>query len=368
MAKLNLIISDLRRRIITAGFQPGDKIPTQKELARELGVSVVTIGQAMLHLQEEGFVAATRGKGTVLSKRSLPVERKRAYGLLITAEDVHDPVLAFPVKALQNACAQHDHQLHILPCGHSRVTRAQLKIWAKDVDACFVVGTAQPDFVQAIRTLGKPVIFHGEFYREPCPPWAGQYTVDVDALAMTSLQFLVNMGHQNILLLRSGGSCYLESLGTCFTSAAKYLKIDKGFRQHNISLKSDGSELLELLRNEYRNVTALIVDGGMRASRILHTLGENGIRVPEDLSLFALNGVEPQWLITPHLSRVEPMSWGLGDKLLEMANAMIEGDIVLRKYAVPNLHWGKTCHPLGAPTSPSAEKDRYTQRSLVQNP
>lgn len=347
MAKLNLIISDLRRRIIAVGFKPGDRIPTQKELARELGVSVVTVGQAMQHLQEEGFVTATRGKGTVLNKRPSVVSQKpRSYGLLITAADVNDPVLALPVKALQNACAQRGNPLHILPCGHSRVTRSQLKIWAKDMDACFVVGTSRPDFVQAIGTLDKPVIFHGEFYQELCPAWAGQYTVDVEAIAMMSLQFLINLGHKNILLLRSGGSCYLESLGTCFDSAAQHLKIGDEFRQLSISLKSDGTELPELLRNEYREITALVVDGGQRTSRILYTLGQNGIRVPEDMSILALNGVETHLLITPHLSRVEPMMWRVGDKLLAMAEAMIESRVVLREHVIPYLHWGKTCREI----------------------
>jgi len=350
MAKLNLIISDLRRRIHTAGFKPGDRLPTQKELAQELGVSVVTIGQAMLHLQEEGLVLAARGRGTIVSKRRTPSSSKsKTYGLLITAANVNDPVLAIPVKAIQQACSQTGHQLRILPCGHSPVTRKQLKIWTKDFDACFVVGTSRPDFVQAIGALGKPVIFHGEFYREPCPAWAGQYTVDVEAISMISLQFLVNLGHQKILLLRSGGTCYMESLGTCFTSSAQHLKIEEGFHQLCFPLDSDGTALPQMLRDDYNEITALIVDGGLRAGRILHTLGRAGIRVPEDISLFALNSVEEHLLITPHLARIEADCFRLGEKLLAMAEAMIEDNVVLRRYAIPNLHWGNTCRSVISP-------------------
>ncbi len=350
MAKLDLIISDLRLRIRSSGLRPGGMIPTQKELARELGVSVVTVGQAMRFLQQEGVIASTRGKGTVVSSPRSTTDQPPVYGLILTAADPNTQVLIQPLRVLQEACENAGHELRMFSCSSSRAARNQLRAWAKDVVACFVLGTTKPDLVQCIGTLGKPAIFYGELYRESCPPWAGQITVNVEATSLICLQYLINLGHRKVLLVRPGGTFYLESLGSFFASAATHLGYGDLLQQLTVPLDSSGAEVVEFLKHDRAGVTALIVDGGMRASRILHTLTQNGISVPEKMSLLALSGVDSSMLITPHLSRVENMTPRLGEKLLAMADEMIKGGTVIREHIIPHLIWGKTCREVAQPS------------------
>ena len=51
---------------IRADFRPGQLLPTQRELAREYGASLITIKRALSEIGRRGFLQSTRGRGTVV--------------------------------------------------------------------------------------------------------------------------------------------------------------------------------------------------------------------------------------------------------------------------------------------------------------
>lgn len=58
---------DLLRRIETAEFAPGDRIPTEMELCEEYGVSRTTARQALQLLADDGILIRARRRGTIVS-------------------------------------------------------------------------------------------------------------------------------------------------------------------------------------------------------------------------------------------------------------------------------------------------------------
>ncbi len=56
------IAEELRRRIRGGELPPGQRLPTERELAEELAVSRTTVREALQALREEGFVATVRGR------------------------------------------------------------------------------------------------------------------------------------------------------------------------------------------------------------------------------------------------------------------------------------------------------------------
>src|SRR5690554_5572910 len=54
----------LRRRVDGGQYQPGAKLPTERELGEELGVSRITVAKAMAQLVAEDKVLRFRGRGT----------------------------------------------------------------------------------------------------------------------------------------------------------------------------------------------------------------------------------------------------------------------------------------------------------------
>src|SRR5438045_4719947 len=49
-------------------FRPGQLLPTQQELAREFGASLITIKRALHELARSGHLQSTRGRGTVVTR------------------------------------------------------------------------------------------------------------------------------------------------------------------------------------------------------------------------------------------------------------------------------------------------------------
>ena len=56
-------------------YRPGDLLPTQKELAAEFGISLITVKRALDELVRKGWLESTRGRGTVVLRP--PVEDDR---------------------------------------------------------------------------------------------------------------------------------------------------------------------------------------------------------------------------------------------------------------------------------------------------
>lgn len=54
--------------IINNEYSPGDKIPSENELAKEFNVSRLTVRQATSQLIQEGFLKSKRGEGTFVTK------------------------------------------------------------------------------------------------------------------------------------------------------------------------------------------------------------------------------------------------------------------------------------------------------------
>jgi GntR family transcriptional regulator len=58
------IHSNLRERITSGQWPPGSSLPSQRELADEFGVSIMTLRQALQLLTDEGLIETRHGSGT----------------------------------------------------------------------------------------------------------------------------------------------------------------------------------------------------------------------------------------------------------------------------------------------------------------
>lgn len=62
------LMEELETSIRNGVYKPGDKIMTEAEMAREYGVSLITVRKAVGSLMEKGLVVRKQGKGTFVTK------------------------------------------------------------------------------------------------------------------------------------------------------------------------------------------------------------------------------------------------------------------------------------------------------------
>jgi DNA-binding FadR family transcriptional regulator len=86
----NVLIQDrLKEYIIQNRLQPGDKLPTEEQLAERLGVSRAAIREALRSLEAIGVIEAHHGVGRVVREFSFaPVLENLSYGLLFQNQSI----------------------------------------------------------------------------------------------------------------------------------------------------------------------------------------------------------------------------------------------------------------------------------------
>src|SRR5262245_29831267 len=86
------IAQSLRRRLGKGHLAPGERLDTQRQLAREFGVTLMTLRQALELLEREGLITRRHGLGTFVASPSVDYDilhlRTFAGDLSAQGEDV----------------------------------------------------------------------------------------------------------------------------------------------------------------------------------------------------------------------------------------------------------------------------------------
>jgi GntR family transcriptional regulator len=61
------IIEQIQRRVAAGDLPPGSELPSIRQLASELNVSVITIKRAYLELEHQGVIVTRQGKGSQIA-------------------------------------------------------------------------------------------------------------------------------------------------------------------------------------------------------------------------------------------------------------------------------------------------------------
>ncbi len=72
-----LIREEIRRKVLSGEYEPGQRIPSEPQLAREFNVSRGTVEKALRGLVEEGLLVREQGRGTFVARPRLESARFR---------------------------------------------------------------------------------------------------------------------------------------------------------------------------------------------------------------------------------------------------------------------------------------------------
>jgi GntR family transcriptional regulator len=105
----HLIVEELWLAVIEGDLASGQRLPTSRQLAIELGVSPRSIERAYLELERRGVIATRAGQGTFVSL-ALPPEAERArhqeFAALCRGAVENAARLGFSVEELLDALAE----------------------------------------------------------------------------------------------------------------------------------------------------------------------------------------------------------------------------------------------------------------------
>lgn len=101
------IYRDLKERISGGAYAPGERLPTQREIASSFGVTVMTVRQALQLLEQEDLVVMRHGLGTFVAPQRI---RYAMGNLRSLAQEVAAQGLELKTRVLRRELADpHPH-------------------------------------------------------------------------------------------------------------------------------------------------------------------------------------------------------------------------------------------------------------------
>ena len=73
------IKQQIKENILKGHVTPGEHLPSMRELAQDLSVSVITTKRAYEDLEKDGFVFTIRGKGTFVKEQDSSILKEKQF-------------------------------------------------------------------------------------------------------------------------------------------------------------------------------------------------------------------------------------------------------------------------------------------------
>lgn len=298
-----VILSDsvqtLRRWLDSANLSPGNRLPSERVLARELGMKHNAINRAMSRLLGEGVV---RRDGYKLFYAGLekPQESRFACDLVIARRSFFTKSYVKLAKELGIGLRVHQYDSGGDALSHFyHLDTPETECVIFEPPHLMPVPLWEPA-VRKLLSHDIPAISA----RQAAP---GVPCVDPDYTRAVELAFshLRDNGHQEMALLTI--SPRSES-GLEIVSAWKSLRLRKGLAStaRRIAYYSDGREddvqmIVEKLNGDWKGVSSLIIysEHDPIVPHLLEGLARKGLRVPQDLAVVCIGDL-------PHLAATNP--------------------------------------------------------------
>lgn len=213
----------------------------------------------------------------------------------------------------------------------------------------------QRDLVKEMASEGLPIVILGDHFE--CPGLNFCYA-DSRKASREAIEHLVSLGHQAIAFAacdRDDGD-HLDR-HDAYRSVLEKAGLYREDMIHRVPpSRMDGAPLIRRIMSKQDRPTALFVADPLVAVGVLNEAHELGIRVPEDLSLIAVDDTDMRSMVFPRLTAVCQDSKGIGQEALETVYRLLEGKDLHGKAAKRQDAWFEI-HDTTAP--PPETVDRF---------
>lgn len=203
-ARVQSAIVDL---IAKQNIGEGQMLPTEKQLAEQFNVSLITIRRAVKHLEENKIVKREQGRGTfVISEIRGKIQNGTIAILNVIKTELNSLVISPQVSDMDDELTKRGWKMSFLVAGC--VPDSETVDRLKDVKGVIATGWLNPEWVSLLNALDIPVVFLGGITCDPMniPMVSFDYKKMAEMLALSL--FEKGAGKIGMIL---GGSDYAPS-------------------------------------------------------------------------------------------------------------------------------------------------------------
>lgn len=371
--KTDVLREALRSRILEQAWTPGQKLPTEREIAQQFSVSRITVRESLHALEMEGLLNRIQGSGTYVADHTPESSKPERPLTLLYPRHKHiqlsgDPYYANLVEGINRALAEHGKGLLTLcqmQTGSTLTGCLPRSEWKRELAGGVLV---HPEFVTRedvsfLQTAGIPAVCIGRH------EGLGELSfVDVNNCQGLGLAVahLIQHGHERIALVNGP-----QTLPYCRDRLAGYRQtleqyggaVDPELLVESLPWFPEEAEkgILALLDRGV-NFTAVIGCGNRATLGCMRALQGRGLRVPDDVAVIAYDDYPDllQW-VKPAVSAVRQPIAQMGYEAARMVREAASGENrrIVRKILNAELVIRDSCGcpPPAAPAAAAASTD-----------
>ncbi|HUS58844.1 MAG TPA: GntR family transcriptional regulator [Planctomycetota bacterium] len=209
------LAESLERRIKDGDLKPGDALPPENELARQLSVSPVTVKNGLKILVDKGLIRRISGRGTFVSaprewtqapaagQQPEVILREGMYGLLSCPSVYADSWKGAVISGLEKALQQNNSRLRFIPYDPNEAIKLPRHDWGR-IEGLAVIASSESDIRTATIEAEKqslPVIIISNCGPDLC---ADCVECDQERAGREAAKHLVACNYSHFIHLASG--------------------------------------------------------------------------------------------------------------------------------------------------------------------
>lgn len=340
----------LREEILMGRVKPGEKIPSENELAERLSMSRHTVRKAISILVNEGFLYTEHGRGTFVMDRSVRRSESRNIGVITTY--ISEYIFPNVIQGIDRVLADKGYSIILKSTNNepSREAQCLADMLGKNIEGLIIEPTKSALFTenlkyfQALDAQRIPYVFiHGHHPQLESKP---EVLLNDEAGMRSVVTWLASLGHRRISgffkaddvqgINRHKG--YAKALAEC---ALPY-DPDLVVWYHTEDRDSKPAAALRAMLRLPQPIDAVACYNDQLAVRLLDELSAAGVKVPEDISV---TGFDDSYLaaaarLTSMSHPKEKLGEAAAEWLMEMldmetppagAPRVIEPELVIRE-------------------------------------
>ncbi len=137
-AKNELIIKDIKKAINSGKYEPGQKIPSENQLALDYDVTRQTVRKALGKLIDEGYLYAKHGSGTFVAKRRQ--KRGKSKNIAVVSTYMSDYIFPRVIQGINQVLSDNGYSILLKTTNNSRKGEAWCmeELLSKNIDGMII--------------------------------------------------------------------------------------------------------------------------------------------------------------------------------------------------------------------------------------
>ena len=310
-----------------------------KDIARDLGVSVVTISKVLRNHPDVGDETRERVLARVkeldyrpnLAARSLVTGRTYLVGLVVP--DLLHPFFAEIAKSISEVLRANGYYLIVSSSEEDPVLEEQEidQLLARRLDT-LIIATCRPtvDLFFRIERQKTPYVLIDRTLPGLSANFVG---VDDEAVGMLATKHLIDVGCKRIAHIRgpetSPGIRRLEGYKRALAQAGLKIKDDYVIREHkgDVETKQRGAEAMSRLLHLKEKPDGVFCFNDPLAMGAMNYALDHGIRIPEDIAVIGCGNLHYDDSLRVPLSSIDQHSRRIGEEAARIALGILTSKV-----------------------------------------